>query len=68
MRIPRSASLVKGARERGQTRVVPDEHAAHERDNNIRKTLLAENIENMLHEYDNIAQGPFEGNSEVILA
>ncbi|KAI5118837.1 hypothetical protein M0805_006157 [Coniferiporia weirii] len=62
VRIPRSAMLVRKARARGEQRVVSDLEAARRRDEAMRALVGQETV---WAEMDELARGPYEGESEI---
>ncbi|KAH8119024.1 FAD/NAD-binding domain-containing protein [Phellopilus nigrolimitatus] len=62
VRLPRSAALVRRARERGEQRVVDGLETAKKRDEAVRASSTEENI---WHDTDEYARGPYEGESEI---
>jgi hypothetical protein len=68
IRLPRSAGIVRGARERGLLRVVANEEAARVRDEMLRQSFLPEHAADKLAEYDDVGKYPFDGESELVLS
>lgn len=63
VRIPRADGMVKGARARGNMRVVPTVEAAKARDELVKKALADDKA--TWQEFDMVASGPFQGKSEI---